>query len=133
FLSKVAHQQWDVFRALTQRRNAYGKDVKTVVKVVAEQPVLHHLLQVTVGRSHQAHVDTFGVRAAQSLELPLLQGAKKLRLDLGRDVADLVQEEAPAIGQFQASDLLRDGAGERALLMAEQLALQQPCGNGGAV
>ena len=37
------------------------------------------------------------------------------------------------MGQLEAADLLGDGAGEGALLVAEQLALQQPGGDGRAV
>ena len=37
------------------------------------------------------------------------------------------------MGQFQPSDALRDGSGERALFVAEELALQQARGDGGAV
>src|ERR1700674_5702999 len=35
--------------------------------------------------------------------------------------------------QLEAAHLLGDGAGEGPLLMAKQLALQEPCGDGGAV
>ena len=50
-----------------------------------------------------------------------------------RDVADLVEEQRPLVGQLEAADLLGDGAGEGALLVAEQLALQQARGDGRAV
>ncbi len=43
------------------------------------------------------------------------------------------RKSVPWCGQFEAADLARDGAGEGALLVAEELALQQSHGNGGAV
>src|SRR5262249_51609183 len=49
------------------------------------------------------------------------------------DVADLIEEERPLVSQLEAADLLRDGAGEGALFVAEQLALQQAGGDGSAV
>ena len=73
------------------------------------------------------------LRAAEALELLLLQHAEQLGLQLRRDVADLVEEQRPLVGQLEAADLLADGAGEGALLVAEQLALQQPRGDGRAV
>ena len=73
------------------------------------------------------------LRAAEALELLLLQHAEQLGLQLRRDVADLVEEQRPLVGQLEAADLLADGAGEGALLVAEQLALQQPGGDGRAV
>src|SRR5262249_17616274 len=41
------------------------------------------------------------------------------------DVADFVEENGAAMRQLEAADALRDGAGERALLMTEQLAFEQ--------
>jgi hypothetical protein len=92
-----------------------------------------HLCQVAVRRRHQAHVHPDRSRAPQALELLLLQHAEELRLQLRGDIADLVEEERPLVGQLEAADFLRDGAGEGAFLVAEQLALDQPCGDGRAV
>ena len=48
------------------------------------------------------------LRAAQALELLLLQDAQQLGLQRRRDVADLVEEQRAAVGQLEAADLLRD-------------------------
>ena len=77
-------------------------------------------------RCHDPHVDTLRPRAAEPLELLLLQHAQQLRLELERNVADLVEEERAAVGELEAADLLRDRAGERAALVAEELALEKP-------
>ena len=50
-----------------------------------------------------------------------------------RQVADLVEEERAAMRQLEAARLARGGAGERALLVAEQLRLEQRLGNRRAV
>jgi hypothetical protein len=50
----------------------------------------------------------------------------------GRSLADLVQEEGPAIGLLEQALALRDGAAERAPDMPEQLVLEQLVGQGGA-
>ena len=47
------------------------------------------------------------LRAAEPLELLLLQHAEQLGLQLQRDVADLVEEQRPLVGQLEAADLLR--------------------------
>ena len=70
---------------------------------------------------------------AEPLDLPLLEHAQQLHLDVGRQVADLVEEDRRAIGQLEASDLPRERAGEGAFLAAEQLALDQGRGNRRAV
>ena len=65
------------------------------------------------------------LRAAEPFDLSLLEHAQQLDLDLRRQVADLVEEDRRAIGQFEAPDLPGEGAREGALLAAEQLALHE--------
>src|SRR5262245_43964853 len=67
------------------------------------------------------------------LEGHLLQHAQQLGLHLQADVADLVEEERPPVGGLEPADLVADGAGEGALDVPEQLALQEPGRQGGAV
>ena len=74
-----------------------------------------------------------GCAAADALELALLEHAQQLGLGLEGHLADLVEEERAAVGQLEAADASVDGAGERALLVAEQLALDESGGQGGAV
>ena len=74
-----------------------------------------------------------GCLAADALELLLLQRAQQLDLHRGRDVADLVEEQRAAVGELEPAELLLDRAGERALLVAEQLALEQRLGQRAAV
>ena len=132
-LGEVADQPRDVVRPLPQRRQHEREDVQPVVEVLAEAAVGDHPRQVAVRGRHQPHVHLDRLRAAEALELLLLQHAEQLGLQLQRDVADLVEEQRPLVGQLEAADLLADGAGEGALLVAEQLALQQPRGDGRAV
>ena len=64
---------------------------------------------------------------------PLLDGAEQLGLQPDVHLADLVEQQRAAVGLLEAADAPGDGAGERALLMAEQLRLQQRFRNGGAI
>ena len=41
-----------------------------------------------------------------------LQNVKELGLDLGRNLADLIEEDGAAVGELEAADALGDGAGE---------------------
>ena len=107
--------------------------VEPVVEVLAERSFLHRLLQVDVGRGNQPEVGLDRVRAADALDLALLDGAQQLRLQLVPQVADLVEEQRAAAGQLELAELLADGAGERALLVPEQRALDQLLRNRGQV
>jgi hypothetical protein len=49
------------------------------------------------------------VGAPHPLELSLLQDAEEFGLQLEREVADLIQEEGPPVGELKASDLAGEG------------------------
>ena len=62
---------------------------------------------------------------ADGQDLALLQDAQQLDLHGRRHVADLVEEERAAVGDLEQPLLVGQRAGEGALAMAEQLALEQ--------
>ena len=57
--------------------------------------------------------------------LPLLDDPQQFELDVGAQVADFVQEDGAALGQFEAALLALHGPGEGAPFMAEKFALHQ--------
>ena len=59
-------------------------------------------------------------RAAEPLELAILQDAQELHLHRGGDVADFVEKQRAAFCELDAPGLALRGAGERALLVAEE-------------
>ena len=120
-------------RALAQRRHHAGDHVQAVEEVLAEAARRDLRLQVAVGGGDDPHVDLDGLLAADALELLLLQHAQQLELQAGRHVADLVEEQGAAVGQLEPAELALDGAGEGALLVAEQLGLEQRLGQRAAV
>src|SRR5215469_5343533 len=73
----------------------------------------------------QTDVNPVRTVAAEPLEFLLLQDAQQFRLKFQRDIADLVQKKRPLVGQFEAPDFLRDGAGKRPFFVAEQLTLKK--------
>src|SRR5262249_16867279 len=86
--------------------------------------------QVTVRGRDQAYVGADGFVAADALESLILEQAQHLGLQSQRHVADLVQEQRAAADLLELADAAAVGAGEGALLVAEQLALQQRLGDG---
>ena len=90
-------------------------------------------MQVAVGRRDDPDVRVADARAAEALELALLEHAEQLGLHRRRHLADLVEEQHAAAGLLDPSRLRRDRAGERAALVAEQLRLEQLVGKRRAV
>ncbi len=78
-----------------------------------------------VRRRDQPHVDLYRRRSADALEAPFLESAEDLGLQRERQVANLVEEERAAMRHLELARLARDGAGEGALFVAEELGFEQ--------
>ena len=63
--------------------------------------------------------------AADAVVLAVGEHAQQAHLQVGRHVADLVEEQRAAFGLLEPAAPQRLRAGERAALVAEQLGLQQ--------
>jgi len=72
-------------------------------------------------------------RAAETFQLAVLEYPQQLGLHLQRKLADLVQEDAGAVGDLEPTDLLADCARVGHFLAAEELALDQGRARGGVV
>ena len=130
---EVLGQARHVAATLAQRRQLQAHHVQAMQQVGAETAGLHQAFQVLVGGGDHAHVHADQLAPADAKELALGQHAQQARLQRQRHVADLVQEQRAAIGLFEAADVSPLRTGERASLMAEQLALQQLGRNGRGV
>ena len=86
-----------------------------------------------MGGGQNPNVDLFRSRAAHGLEPFLLEDPQQPRLKLGRELTDLVEEQGSAVGEREPTLALARRAGEGALLVAEELALDQIRGNRGAI
>ena len=74
-----------------------------------------------------------GARAADALELALLEDAQELGLHQRAHLADLVEEQGAARGLLEAADLGRRRAGEGSLLVTEELRFEELLGQRRAV
>jgi hypothetical protein len=92
-----------------------------------------HAVQIAIGRGDQPYIDSFGLRTPEPLKLPFLQRAQQFRLELDRDIADLIQEQGAAVRQFEPARLGSESAGEGATLVPKEFAFQQAAWNSGTV
>ena len=130
---QVLREQRDVVAPLAQRRERDREDIQSIVEIVPESILPDFVRQITIGGGNDPHVDVHRARAAQSLELSLLQNAQQLWLQLDRKVADFVQEQRPSMSELEPPGLARMRSRERAALASEQLALDQRGGQRRAV
>ena len=126
-------EQRQILLALAQRRQRHREHVQPVVQVLAQLALLHRLERDRCWWPRSRGRPPTARSARPAAGTPLLQHAQQLHLRRRRHLADLVEEERAAIGQLEAALPPIGGAGERALLVAEDLALEQRLGNRGAV
>ena len=126
-------QQRQVFLALAQRRQSEREDVQPVVEIFAQLALLHRRRRIDVGGGDHAHVDRLLGAPAQPPETAFLEDAEQLHLRRRRHLADLVEEQGAAIRQLETPLPPIRRAGEGALLVTEDFALEQRLGNRGAV
>src|SRR5262249_9676256 len=111
----------DVILPLSEWWHLDRNDIEPVVQVFSELAGRHHRRKIPVGRRDEPDVDAERPSAAEAFELVLLQHAQNLCLRARAPVADFVEEQRASVRLFEAADALLVGAGERALLVAEQL------------
>src|SRR5262249_44251159 len=124
-LEEVAGQDRDLVAALAQRRQLHADDVQPVEEVLAEAALAHRALEVAVRGGDHARVDGHFAVTAEPRELAALQDLQELRLQARVHLGDLVEEDRAAVRDLELAELALLRAGERALLVAEQLALEQ--------
>ena len=132
-VGEVRREQRDVLAPLAQRRHVHREHREPVKEIRAKPAALHLAREVAVGRGDHAHVDAVHAIAADALDLALLQRAQQLRLQLQRQLADLVEEQRAAVGDLELAGPIALRAGERARHVPEQLALGDADRQRGAV
>src|SRR5439155_21436658 len=119
--------------ALAQRRQVDRHDGEAVEEVLAELAGADSLGKIAIGGRDDARVDRNGRSAADAVDYFFLEYAQQLGLPAGAEVADFVEKEGAAGGGFELARPRGVRVGESALLVAEQLALDQRFGHGGAI
>ena len=133
FLQEIFGQQADVLGALPQRRKLNAHDIEPVEQILAERFFGDFLLEIVVRRRDDAHVGLERFIAADAGEFAFLQHAQDLSLQGQRHVADFVEKQRAAIALLEAAHPRAGGAGEGALFVAEELALEQMLRDGRAI
>ncbi len=90
----------EIAAAFTQRRQSKGYSGEPVVEVATESPVADVGLQVTVRCGDHSHIDAHRRAGADRAKLAFLQNAQQLDLEGRRGVADLVEEQGPAMARW---------------------------------
>ena len=132
-LEKGAHQIGDIFRAFAQWREANRHNIEAEEQILAKGSLLDGEAEVLVCRGDDPDVGLDRRPSADGRVFALLQDAKKPSLGFHRHIADFVEKQGPAFRLLKASHGAGGSAGEGALLVAEEFALDKIARNGGHV
>src|SRR5258708_28569830 len=77
-LNEILHEVWNIGFPFAQGREVNRENIQPVVQIFAEFTILRHLLQDFVDRRNAPNIDSRCARAADSLDLTLLQDAEQL-------------------------------------------------------
>ena len=124
-LDKMGDECRNRLAPLTQRRHHDRGRIEAVEKIVAELTRLDHRTQVAIGRCDQANINRIGTRRPDRLNLMRLDRAQQFGLQAQRQLADLVQEQGPAVGRSEIAERILARVGKRAAHVPEQLRLGQ--------
>ena len=122
-----------VVHPLAQRRNVDGDDVEPEKQVLAEFTVFYFFLEVFVRGGYDLRVHRDVLDAAHPFKYLVFDHFQKFRLQRHAHLAYFVEEERPAVGDFDQPFFLDDGVGESAFFMAEQLRFEERLGYRAAV
>src|SRR2546422_7900626 len=111
-LDEVSDQQGDVLASFPEGRQLDRDDVEAIEEILAQDVLLHGLLEIAVRRRDQADIDLHVLRFADAPDLSLLDRPEQLDLERLRDLGDLVEEERAAVRGGKEPDLVGDGAGK---------------------
>src|SRR5258708_28000458 len=123
-LNEMADQQRNIFFSLPQCRDSDREHIEPIVQIGSKLLFSHHCFQIAIRCRNEAGIGPESARAAQALELALLQNAQKLRLKLQGNFPDFIQEDRSPMRPLQTPPSLAYRARERPPFLAEKFPLQ---------
>jgi hypothetical protein len=129
---KVVDERGNLLAPVAKRRDRQRYHVEAIEEILAEPPVVHQFRKARIGRGNDADVHLLWA-FSERLDLAAFEEAQQLRLQIGTELADLVDEQRAALGFANQPTRVGDGAGEGAAPIAEQLSLEHLARHGGHV
>ena len=127
-------QQRNVFTAHAQWRNRQVKHIQAVIQILAKSSISHGLTQVAVGGGNNPHIHPLRLLGPHPRHFTLLQHPQQADLGIEGHIADFIQKNGAAIGQFELPRRASTRrAGKGPFDMTEEFALHQITGDGAAI
>ena len=108
-----------IIQSFTQRRQRNLENTQPEEQVFAEAALPYGGSQIAICGGYDADINLDFLRSAQPSYPPGFQYTQQFRLQSHRHVADFIEKQRTFMREFEASGPAVQGAGERALFMAE--------------
>ncbi len=109
--------------AFAKRRERYADDIESIIEILSESPLFNTRQQVPVRCGDDSNVERSVLVTSNATDLSTLKRSQKTRLQIQRQLADLVDEERPSLGGLEHADVLPVRACEGPALVAEEMTL----------
>jgi hypothetical protein len=129
----VRDEHRQVLAPLAHRRKRQLDDRESVVEILPESACSDLVPEPAVRCRDDPDVDGLRVVGTDPADFASLEHTKELRLEIERELADLVEEDRPAVGDLEHAGARLDRTRERTLLVTEELALDEARGRSTAV
>ena len=123
----------DIFGAFTEGGDVDFEGVDAEHQVFAEGALFDHFFEVAVGGADHADVDVDGLVITEPSDVAGFEDPQQFGLHREGKFADFVEEDGPAVGDFEQPGAGGIGAGERAAAVSEEFAFDEIFGEGAAV
>src|SRR5258708_20574572 len=127
--AEIFHQLRNIFPAVSQSRHYYFEYVNPIVQVCSKTPGDHLIFQASSRCTDYSGLNGSFALISESGEKTVLEKVQKLALQAQIEIGNFVQKKRALMRHLHAPRLGRAGSGKRALLMPEQLALEQASRN----
>jgi len=129
----MLHEQRNVFGTLPQRRQRDTHSLDPKIQVLAKSVLFDQSAQTVIGGTDDPHIHRNRLAGTDGDDQAVFENAEQLGLHVQRHIPDLVEKQRALVRDFKESLAVGVGAGEGALDVSEQLALEQGFRQAGAV
>src|SRR6202522_2841479 len=130
---KMYGKSGNILSPVAKRRHVDLHGIQAKQQVFAELSGSARCSKIRIGGGDQAHIDPACARRSDSLNLAGFEHAQQLGLLAIGHIANLVQKNRTAIGQFEAADAVGASVGKCALHVAEEFSLKYSVGYGASI
>jgi hypothetical protein len=132
FIDERPRECGDVLDSVPEWRYGNREHVEPIEQILTERSIRNRLFQIPVRGRDDADIHLDWLGAPESLDHSFLEDTEQLHLDIGRELANLVEEESGLVGGLEPTDLPHHRAGEGAAFMSKELAFDERARNRGA-